>query len=60
MKVIIQCHEECRKAEPPPHVKDQIEDKTKMSSSAMPTGLLVTLTKAEILDLVAYLRSARK
>ena len=40
--------------------KDQIEDKTKMSSSAMPTGLLVTLTKAEILDLVAYLRSARK
>lgn len=40
--------------------KDQIEDKTKMTSSAMPTGLLVTLNKDEILDLLAYLRSAMK
>jgi len=35
--------------------KSDIEERVKLKSSAMPTGLLVTFTKEEILDLVAYL-----
>lgn len=37
--------------------KDQIEDSTQMDCSPMPTGLLVTLTKEEILDLLVFLQS---
>ena len=40
--------------------KSEIEDRTQMSTSAMPTGLLVTFTKQEVLDLLAYLRSTKK
>ncbi|MAG55644.1 MAG: dehydrogenase [Planctomycetes bacterium] len=40
--------------------KSDVEDKTKMTSSAMPTGLLVTLDATEILDLLAWLRSGKE
>lgn len=38
--------------------KDQIESTTPSPLSEMPQGLINTLTKEEILDLIAYLRSA--
>ena len=37
--------------------KDEIEAQVQTPLSPMPTGLLVTLTKGEILDLLAYLES---
>jgi putative heme-binding domain-containing protein len=37
--------------------KDEIASQTRTKLSPMPTGLLVTLTKDEILDLLAYLES---
>jgi len=40
--------------------KSEIEERRKMKLSAMPTGLLVTLTKDEILALVHYLQSGEQ
>ncbi|MDP7134938.1 MAG: hypothetical protein QF437_30855, partial [Planctomycetota bacterium] len=37
--------------------KDTIQGKKPLEVSQMPTGLLVTLTKEEILDLVAFIQS---
>jgi putative heme-binding domain-containing protein len=38
--------------------KSEIEERTNSKVSEMPEGLINTLTKEELLDLVAYLRSA--
>ncbi|MFN0019672.1 MAG: c-type cytochrome [Pirellulaceae bacterium] len=40
--------------------KENIQDRQLSKTSEMPQGLLSTLTKEEILDLVAYIRSAGK
>jgi hypothetical protein len=37
---------------------EEIEDRRVTPLSPMPTGLLVTLSEDEILDLLAYLRSS--
>ena len=40
-----------------PIVRDSIEEMAPSEVSMMPSGLLNTLTAAEIIDLLAYLRS---
>ena len=38
---------------------DEIEERTPMKLSPMPTGLLVTLTEEEILDLLSFLQKPK-
>ena len=40
--------------------KNDIEDRQQSRVSEMPQGLINTLTKEEILDMVAYMRAAGK
>ena len=40
-------------------LKADVEEKKRLKLSSMPTGLLVTLTRAEILDLLAFLQAGR-
>ncbi|MCH7872476.1 MAG: c-type cytochrome, partial [Planctomycetes bacterium] len=40
--------------------KDRVRERIASKISSMPTGLLVTLTREEILDLLAYLQSDKK
>ena len=40
--------------------KDRIREQIPSKLSSMPTGLLVTLTREEILDLLAYIQSGKK